>query len=171
MNEIYHQHLKDYLGEINPKMFIEEIEAELKQQEVLLSSTIKKLAQLRKKMDDLVNLRLNGELNKEHLAKLYKPLEEQVNQLDESIPKLQADIDYKRIQMNSSDYVLSEAKALYTEWTDMQFSQKRTIAETVTEYITIGEDTINIALAYLPGSTQTSQHNFRVVLIYVLVHS
>jgi site-specific DNA recombinase len=83
-----------------------------------------------------------------------------VNQLDKSILELQAEIDFKRIQLNSSDYVLTEAKALYKEWANMQFLQKRVIAETVTEYITIGEDTVNIALAYLPGSAQTSQRNF-----------
>lgn len=160
MNEIYQHHLKQYLNDINPKMFIDEMDAELKEKELLLLATTKKRAQLNKKMDDLVDLRLNGELSKEHLAALYKPFEEQVNQLNASIPELQAEIDYRRIQLNSSDYVLNEAKALYKEWTDMEFPQKRAIAETVTEYITIGEDTINIALAYLPGSAQTSQRNF-----------
>jgi len=160
MNDIYQQHLKQYLSGISPQMFVDELNTELKEKEELLSSTIKKRTQLRKKMDDLINLRLNGELTKDHLAELYKPYEIQVNQLDESIPELQADISFKRIQLNNSDYVLSEAKALYTEWTNMQFSQKRAIAETVTEYITIGQDTINLALAYLPGSVQTSQRNF-----------
>lgn len=160
MNEIYQHHLKQYLGGISPQMFMEEIEAEIKQQEGLLSSSVKKRVQLRKKMDDLVNLRLNEDLNKDHFANLYKPYEMQVAQLDESIPLLEAEIDFRRIQMKSSDYVLNEAKALYLEWTDMAFTQKRAIAETVTEYITVGEDTINIALAYLPGSAQTSQRNF-----------
>ncbi|XHR94237.1 recombinase family protein [Mucilaginibacter sp. UC70_90] len=161
MNDIYQHHLKQYLSGISPKMFMDELEAELMLKEDLLSSTVKKRTQLRKKMDDLVNLRLNGELTKDHLADLYKPFESQVNQLDKSIPELQAEIDFKRIQLNSSDYVLTEAKVLYKEWADMEFRQKRAIAETVTEYITIGEDTINIALAYLPGSLQTSQRNFR----------
>lgn len=161
INEIFQHHLKQYLSEINPKAFIEQMDAELKDKEQLLVSATKKQAQLKKKMDALVDLRLNGELSKEHLAALYKPFEEQVTQLNTSIPELQAEIDFKRIQLNSSDYVLSEAKALYRDWTDMQFLQKRAIAETVTEYITIGADTINIALAYLPGATQTSQRNFR----------
>jgi len=160
MNEIYQENLKQYLGGMSPQMFIEEVEAELKEQEKLLSSSIRKRVQLRKKMDDLVNLRLSDDLNKEHFAALYKPLDIQVTQLDESIPALEAEIDFRKIQIQSSDYVLNEARALYKEWNDMQFSQKRAIAETVTEYITIGEDTINIALSYLPGSVQTSQRNF-----------
>ena len=160
MNEIYQQHLKQYLSGISPQMFIEEIEAEIKEKQSLLSSAVKKRGQLMKKMDDLVNLRLSDNLNKEHFAKLYKPLDLQVSQFHDSIPRLEAEIDFMRIQMKSSDYVLNEAKTLYMDWTDMQFAQKRAIAETVTEYITIGDDTINIALAYLPGSAQTSQRNF-----------
>ena len=161
MNEVYQYHLKQYLSEINPKMFIDEMDAELKEKEHLLLAITKKQTQINKKMNDLIELRLNGEVSKEHLATLYKPYEEQVNQFNTSIPELQAEIDFRRIQLNSSDYVLKEAKALYMEWTDMQFPQKRAIAETVTEYITIGDDTINIALAYLPGSALTSQRNFR----------
>ncbi len=160
MNDIYQEHLKRYLSGISPQIFLEEVTAEIKAQEELLSTAIKKKSQLVKKMDDLVNLKLMGNLNNEHFNSLYKPLNLQVTQLQESIPNLEAEIDFRRIQMTSSDYVLNEAKALYADWNDMQFPQKRAIAETVTEYITIGEETINIALAYLPGSAQTSQRNF-----------
>jgi len=162
MDDVYQQLLKGYLNDIQPEMYLNEVDTELKEKEKLLSSTIKKRAQLRKKMDDLVTLRLNGELDKEHLAELYRPFEIQVKQLDKSVPELQAEIDYKRIQLTSSEFVLSEAKALYEEWGNMLFSQKRAIVETITEYITIGQDSINVGLAYLPTSNpQTSQHDFR----------
>lgn len=161
MNEIYQDHLKQYLGGISPQLFIEEMEAELKKKENLLSIAIKERSKLRKEMDNLLDLRLSGELSKEHMAERYKPCEAQVQQLDKSIPELQAEIDIKRIQMNSSDYVLNEAKTLYREWNNMQFSQKRVLAETVTDYIIINEKTINIALAYQPDSSLTSARDFR----------
>ncbi len=85
----------------------------MKEKEQLLSLTIKKRAQLRKQMDELVPLRLNGELDKEHFAELYKPLETQVHQLDRSIPELDAEVDFRKIQLVSSEEVLIEAKALY----------------------------------------------------------
>lgn len=160
MNEIYQHHLELYLKDINPTFFIETLDKEIKEREVLLSSTIKKRTQIRKKMDDLVNLRLNGELTKDHFAELYKPFEIQIEQFDKSIPELEAEIDYRKIQLNSSDLILSEAKALYSEWKDMQLPQRRAIAETITEGIIISEDKIDIALAYLPTSSQTSPRNF-----------
>ncbi|TCC94977.1 recombinase family protein [Pedobacter hiemivivus] len=162
MDDIYQGLLKGYLNDMRPEMYIDEIDTQLKEKEQLLSSTIKKRAQLRKKMDDLVTLRLNGELDKDHLAELYKPYETQVHQLDKSVPELQSEIDLKRAQMTSSEFVLTEAKALYEEWHNMLFPQKRAIVETVTEYITIGQDSVNVGLAYLPTTTpQTSQHDFK----------
>lgn len=161
VTDLYQQHLQQYLGGIKPQMFMEEIEAELREQEDLLAAAVKKRTKLSKRMDELVELRLSGELNKEHMAKLYKPLEEQVSELERSIPELEGAIDYRRIQMNSSDFVLREAKALYNEWASMDFAQKRAIAETVTERITIEEDNIDIALSYHPLATQTSPRNFR----------
>lgn len=92
---------------------------------------------------------------------MYKPLEAQVNQLNASIPDLEAEVDFRRIQLSSSEVVIVEAKALYKEWFDMGFEKKRAIVETITDEISIGKDTINIALAYdnVSPIKQTSQHN------------
>ncbi|MBB1644512.1 hypothetical protein A9970_11155 [Sphingobacterium sp. UME9] len=160
MDEVYHRLLKGYLNDLHPQIYIEELEAELRETERLYAAAVKKRAQIRKKMDELVPLR--SELDKEHFAELYQPLVTQVQQLDQSNPKLQADIDLKRVQLTSSDYVLQGAKKLYNDWPRMLFPQKRALVETITEYITIGQDTINIGVSHLPlSSKQTSPHNFR----------
>lgn len=113
MDEIYQQVLKGYLNDIEPKMYVEELEKAIAEKEYLLITSTKKRAQLRKKMDDLVPLRVSGDLDKEHFAAIYQPIVAQVHQLDKSIPELQAQIDFERIQLNSTDQVLKEAKGLY----------------------------------------------------------
>jgi site-specific DNA recombinase len=162
LDEIYQEHLKGYLSDINPQTYFDEAVTVLREKEQLLSATVKKRSQLRKQMDELVPLRLNGELDKEHFAELYKPLETQVHQLDASIPELEADVDFRKIQLASSEVVLIEAKALYEEWAGMAFEKKRAIVETITEQVTIGKDSINIALAYdtVSSNGQTSPHDF-----------
>lgn len=157
----YQDNLKQYITGIKPEIFIEEIQTEVQNQENLLVSANKKRDELRKEMDDLLNLKLKNLLNDDHFKARYNPLVEQVTQFDKSIPELEGEIDFMRIQMNSSDYVINGVRELYTDWTELEFSQKRAIAETVTEYITVGEDNIDIALAYLPGSLQISQRNLR----------
>lgn len=164
MDKVYQQLLKGYLHDLQPEMYVGELESVLKEKEKLFSETKKKRVQLRKKMDELVPLR--SELDKEHFGELYQPLVDQVKQLDKSTPELQAEIDLKRIQISSSDYVLKEAKMLYNQWSEMCFRQKRAIVETITEYITIGQNSINIGLSHLPlSSKQTSPHNFKDSLL------
>lgn len=162
MDNVYQQILKGYLNDINPQIYLEELETQLREKETLLSTSVKKRAQLRKKMDDLIPMRLSGDLDKEHFAAVYQPLVTQVKQLDKSIPELEAEIDFKGIQLTSTDYVLKEAKELYKEWSKMHFPLKRAVVETITEYITIGQDTIDIGISHLPSSfTQTRQHDFK----------
>jgi len=162
LDEIYQENLKGYLTNINPITYVTEAEAELREKQQLYSLTNAKRSALYKQMTDLVPLRLNGELSQEHFATMYKPLELQVEQLDESLPALLAEIDFRTIQLASSDVVLTEAKALYEQWANMQFEQKRAIVETITEEITIDKRDITITLAYLPSFTkgQTSPHDF-----------
>ncbi|WP_367914586.1 recombinase family protein [Leadbetterella sp. DM7] len=163
LDEIYQEYLRGYLHDVEPVTYLNEGMALLQEKEQLLETTQEKRKKLRKQMDALIPLRLEGELDKEHFAELYKPLEEQVHQLDVSIPELEAEVDYWRIQLTISDAVLSEAKTLFNQWEIMSFDQKRGIVETITEFITIGKEDITISLAYLPPSsnTQNSQHNLR----------
>ncbi|MBS7565583.1 recombinase family protein [Mucilaginibacter sp. Bleaf8] len=162
MDNYYQQVLKGYLNDIQPQMYVEELEADIRVKEGLLSASLKKRTQLRKKMDELVPLRVSGDLDKEHFAEIYQPLVTQVHQLDRSIPELQAEIDLKRVQVTSADHVLKEAKGLYKAWSSMLFSQKRPIVETITEYITIGKETIDVGIHHVSSSSKlTSQHEFK----------
>ncbi len=162
MDDVYQQVLKGYLNDVQPQMYVEELEADIRVKESLLTATTKKRNQLRKKMDELVPLRISGDLDKEHFAAIYQPLVTQVHQLDRSIPELQGEIDFRRVQLTSVDHVLKEAKGLYEAWSNMLFSQKRPIVEAITEYITIGKETIDVGIYHLSSSSRlTSQHEFR----------
>ena len=158
--ELYEKHLEAYLSGINPKVFISELEKGIKMQEELLISSIRRKTKLYKKMDDWVELRIGKEIDKEHFAKKYKPLEIQVNELEKSIPNIEALIDLKKVQLRNSDHILREAKLLYLKWAEMEFAQKRSIVEFVTENITVFAGRVDIALANLQSNFATSQQNY-----------
>lgn len=99
INEIFQDLLKQYLEGVTPQMFIDEIEQAIKKDELLLANSVKSLSRIQKKMDELVELRISKELDKEHFANLYKPLEKQFNELNQSIPELEAKIDLTKIQL------------------------------------------------------------------------
>lgn len=162
MDEVYQKVLKGYLHDLQPQMYKDEIQKDLSEKEQLLDISLKKRAHLRKKMDDLIPLLTGGLVDKVHFAELYQPLVAQVEQLDSSTPQLQSQIELKRKELNSSDFVINEAKLLYNQWTRLVFEQKRAIVETITDYIKIGEDTIDVGLYPLQSSSSsvTSPHNF-----------
>lgn len=164
IDEIYQTYLKDYLNGINPAEYYEQTDLQLEEKKALLATTTKERNRLAKRMNDLLTLRLDGELSKESFALEYKPMEERVAQLDTQLPQLEAEIDVRTIQLMSTDRVLTEAKALYDQWGDMSFEQKRAIVETITTGIEIGKEEITINLAYAPPLSQNGgnkQHNLR----------
>jgi len=150
LDEIYQVYLQEYLNGINPTEYLARSDEQLQSQKALLTTTQKERAKLAKRMHDLVNLRLDDEMSKEQFAELYKPLEIRVAQLDTQLPELEADIDVRTIQLASTDMVMNEAKALYEQWGDMPYDEKRTIVEMITNKIELDAQDITITLAYAP---------------------
>lgn len=103
MDSFYLQVLKGYLNDLTPQIYIEELQKQLSEKQTLLAISLKKRTQLRKRMDDLIPLKLNGDLDSDHFATIYKPLVAQVKQLDSSIPNLEQEIVNKIIEIKSSD--------------------------------------------------------------------
>jgi len=162
LDEIYQVYLKDYLGSINHAQYLEQSDRQLQDCKALLESTSKERNKLAKKMNDLLNMRLEGELSKESFAKEYKPLEDRVAQLDVQLPQLEAEIDVRSIQLLSGDTVITEAKTLVDEWQSMNMEQKRAIVETITTNIEVGKEDITITLAYappVPRNPENSAHH------------
>jgi site-specific DNA recombinase len=158
LDEIYQIHLKEYLNSINPVEYLSRSDEQLQAQKALLASTQKEHAKLAKRISDMVAMRLDGEMSKEQFAEQYKPLETRVAQLDLQLPELEADIDVRTIQLNSTDVVMSEAKALYEQWGGMPYEQKRTIVEMITSRIELDREDITITLAYAPVIAEKGSH-------------
>jgi site-specific DNA recombinase len=105
-------------------------------------------------------------LTPDRFKEVYQPLEERLGQLEKQQPELEAEIDFLKIQYVSSDVVLKEAKDLYDRWPKLPFEEKRSIVETITDQIIIGNEDINIKLSYLPHAPSfqndgKKQRNFK----------
>jgi site-specific DNA recombinase len=69
--------------------------------------------------------------------------------------KLQAEVDYLKVNQLSAETVVGEARALYSRWPTLPIDEKRKIAESLCQRITVGRDEIDITLSYLPSSEET----------------
>lgn len=164
IDDIYQLYLKDYLGSINHAEFIRQSDEQLQHAKELLTITQKERQRIAKRVSDLLELRLNGELSKERYLEQYQPLEQRLQQLDQELPSLEAEIDVRAMQLVSSDAVIHEAHTLMDEWLTLPFSQKRLIVETITTGLVIGDQDIEINLAYapvLPQNPGNSSHHHR----------
>ncbi len=150
IDEIFQMQLKAFLTDANLTHYQEQSDIELQEKEHLLKVSKAEKQKLGKKMEDLIELRLSGEMAKETFAIHFKPIEERALQLENQIPELEADIDFRKIQSLSSETVLQDAKDLYEQWPTFPFDQKRAIIEIITEKIIIEPQDITISLAYLP---------------------
>lgn len=132
LDEIYYSQLESFLTEMSVPGYEQRADDELKEKEHLLKSIQLDAQKLHKQIHELVNLRIGGELDKETFAGMQKPLQERVKQLEQHIPELEAEIDFRNIQLLSSDKVMLEARNLYNEWAAFSFDQKRAIVEVIT---------------------------------------
>ncbi|NNV53848.1 recombinase family protein [Limnovirga soli] len=158
MDEIFHEQLKTFLlvdGDV------ESIAARtgqvIQEKQILATAIATDIQKLRKRLEIQWNLRVAGEIEKEDFQSFYAPLKEQLKQLEDQLPELEAEIDFLKIQQLSSETVIEEAKDLYANWVNLSFDEKRSIIETITDHIEVGEGQINIALAYLPASQPLSE--------------
>lgn len=165
LDEIYHEQLKSFLlTESDLNDYLQKSNETLQEKMKLLELVLDESRTAKKKMDELLDMRLNGELNRENFPKLYKPFEDRFMQLEEQLPQIQAEIDFLKIEYFSSGTVIQEAQDLYDHWLNLPFDQKRNIVETITESITIDKEDITINLAYLPSISQNGgkrERNFK----------
>lgn len=132
----------------------------LTDKERLLESRKKEAEKVRQETDRTYRLYLDKQLTSEAFGKFFKPLEERQKQIDEEIPRIQAEIDFLRIESFSSDQVMNDAHDLQARWPTLERDEKRKIVECITKKIVIAKDEISIDLCYLPSSKELSKRNW-----------
>lgn len=151
LEDIYYENLKSFL------LTDEHLESLLEKADEVITSKSSQLklmenekAKLEKEMDKLVQLHMSGEIPKDGFGKYYKPLEQQVQQIESTLPEIQAELDYLRIETLNSDQVARDAKNLYDRWPTLENEEKRNIIEQVTSKIIVSNNEIKITFSYTP---------------------
>lgn len=166
LNEIFQEQLHSYVvNEAELALYKSKSNSLIAEKEELLRLHKQKAKSLEEKLNALVNLFASGEIPKEGFSKHYDPEFEQLQELEDEIPQLTAEIDALKIEQASGAEVLSEAKNLYERWNSLEFKERRAIVEVIVNRVEIGEDLITIDLAYLNPPeliTNSVQTGFRL---------
>ena len=159
LEHVFQEQLKSFfLSPQEIERYLSQADHTIKEKEDLLRTLERERQEAKEHTDKLVKLYLNDQISKEGFGKEYRPFEERLKQLEEELPRLQAELDFLKIRYLSSDQVFSEARDLYSNWHKLQFDDKRKIVESIVEKITIGKDEVRIDLCYLPSATEMKEN-------------
>ncbi|SDS02572.1 recombinase family protein [Opitutus sp. GAS368] len=155
LESIFHEELKNYFADperITRHFLAAKKNTDEKEQRVALHR--QEIEKTKEEMTRTHRLYLDGRLNDQSFTALYRPLEDQVRQLGVSIPALEAELAFLRINEVSADQVLRDAQKLYERWPQLTTERKRRVIESIVEKITIGTDDISVTYCYIPSSEE-----------------
>lgn len=162
---IYHEQLKNFFFSASEvDNYLRGADETTKEKEKLVANLTEEKRKIKLEMDHVVKLSLNGEIPDNSFGLHYKPLNDRLKQVEDQIPEIQGEVDFLKIQFLSGDQIISEARDLHSRWMTLDLSEKRRIAETITERIIVGQDDVSIDLCYLPPASEmmaTGQRNLR----------
>lgn len=130
----------------------------------LIETTQTELRKIETEDERLYQLYMADGLSKDDFARRHKPLSARRTQLEDELPRLQAELDVLRIGSLSREEALSEAQDLAARWADLAQEEKRQIIESITERIVIGKEEVEIHLLQMPvgngADRATRPHGF-----------
>jgi site-specific DNA recombinase len=165
LEEVYREQLHHFL--VSP----EEIAAHeraaqdaIGEKEKLVAAAEAELRKLAVEDERLYQLYLADSLSKEDFGRRHRPLSERRAQLEDELPKVQAELDVLRIGLVWRTEAIGEARDLASRWLDLPASEKREIVEAITDRIVVGTEEIEINLLHLPSGIDadkaTRPHGF-----------
>jgi DNA-binding transcriptional regulator YiaG len=105
-----------------------------------------KVDKLKTKISKLFELHENNQIETERFKEFYSEPNEQLKQLEQTIPTLESEITILQEHAKSSELIIDEAQSLYDNWDNLSKEGKRSVVETITKDIIVGDDTVHINL-------------------------
>lgn len=147
LEEIFRNELYNY--SVSPEQidnYISNVKDMVLDKEQQLQSLQKEKGRLETKIESLINLHVEGQIEtgafKSHHQKPY----ERIQQIEKSVSELEGEIVAYSNQEYSTQIMFDEAKNLYERWGSLTHVEKRNIIEIITNRITIGDEDIDIHL-------------------------
>jgi len=163
LEEIFQEELKAFFAQ--PERIshhLKQATKNLSEKETLLASHQREIQKVRDEMTRTHRLYLEGGITVQGFKEFYTPAEQRLNQLNAELPKLQAEVDFLKVNNLSADDILHEATTLYDRWPALPIGEKRKIAESLVEKIVIGHNEIDITFSYLPSSEDVCKNQQRL---------
>jgi site-specific DNA recombinase len=155
LESIIRDELKMFFGQTERiASHLQEADRNLAEKSALLDAHKREMQKVREEMAKTHKLYLQEQITAQGFGDFYKPAEERLNQLVAELPKLEAEVDFLKVNKLSADDVLHEAHSLDERWPTMLVPEKRKIVEAIIEKIVVGDGTIDISYSHMPTSVE-----------------
>jgi site-specific DNA recombinase len=164
LENIIRQELKVFFGQTERIAgHLLEADRNLAEKSALLDTHKGEIQKLKEEMRQTHQLYLHKQISGEGFRDLYTPAEERMKQLQTELPKLEAEVDFLKINKLSAADVLHEASTLHDRWPKLPFQDKRKIVEALIDKITIGDGEIDIMFSHLPSSEELCKNQQKLI--------
>jgi site-specific DNA recombinase len=159
LESVVHQELKVFFTQPERVTYhLQAADKNLAEKQTLLDAHQRELQKVRDEMKQTHRLYVEGHITAQGFGDFCKPAEQRLNQLVAELPKLQAEVDFLKINKLSTDDILHEASTLYDRWPKLPTEDKRKIVECLVEKIVIGDGEIDITLSHCPPSEEACKN-------------
>ena len=155
LENIVRQELKVFFGQ--PERIashLNEAGRNLTEKSALLDMHQREIQKVRDEMTRTHKLYIQEQITPQGFGDFYKPAEKRLNQLLAELPKLEAEVDFLKVNKLSADDVLHESNSLHERWPKLVSEDKRKIVEALIEKVVIGDGEIDITFSHLPSSEE-----------------
>lgn len=133
--------LEHYLGQMDDA---------IAEKERLVSAATAEMKKLDEDIEVLFDLYKSKQLARNDFGARHGPLTARRRQLEEELPRLQADVDVAKVLTLSKGEVISEARDLANRWPGLPYEDRLAIVNTIASRIIVGKEDIEINLIHLP---------------------
>ncbi len=147
LEAVFQEQLKGFL--LSPEdiaNYLEQTNEQIKQRLEVAANLETERQKLSQEMAKVYKLYVDDQISPDGFGRVYGPLENRLKQIDDELPRLQAEADVLKIQYLSRDEIFSEARDVYARWGDLAGEEKHRIVEAITERIVVGKDEVSITL-------------------------
>jgi site-specific DNA recombinase len=155
LENIVRDELKLFFGQHDRvSQHLEEAGRNVVEKTALLDAHQREIQKVKEEMRQTHQLYLNRQISGDGFRDLYAPAEERKNQLESELPRLQAEVDFLKVNKLSADDVVHESANLHERWPSMSPEDRRKIVEALIEKIVISDTGIDITYSHLPSSEE-----------------
>lgn len=159
LEAVFQEQLKSFI--LDPKevqKYVEQFDEAIQKHREMLSSLTTERAKVQQEMDKVYRLYIENKVSPDGFDRLYRPLETRLKQLEDELPKIEAEIDFLRIQNLSQNQVVSDTQNLHAHWPSLEPQEKRLLIEAIMDQVVVGKDDVSFKLSYLPTTQELSAH-------------